>query len=216
MNIFSFVRFNLYVGKGRDVGLYQIALFEGKAAGGNGEQVLSRDAHRIGQLFISSECYLSFSVLSVTMFAQWYKYCFSTGDVNWTCLLLVSYFINLSRSSPLFNADDSSYCIYFLVWMSISGKFNFNFLLSLTQWRIQHLVSLATARTRFIETPFFFFCCQSIYIFTYISVISFSTQPPPIAQLVRLSYKQKEVLGSTLTCMFCNYFSLICFTILSK
>ncbi|EFH57733.1 hypothetical protein ARALYDRAFT_482666 [Arabidopsis lyrata subsp. lyrata] len=36
---------------GRDVGLNQIALFEGKVAGGNGEQVLSRDVYRIGQLF---------------------------------------------------------------------------------------------------------------------------------------------------------------------
>ncbi|PPS12675.1 hypothetical protein GOBAR_AA07956 [Gossypium barbadense] len=34
----------IQVGKGRDVGLNQIALFEGKVAGGNGEQVLSRDA----------------------------------------------------------------------------------------------------------------------------------------------------------------------------
>ncbi|KAJ6971354.1 callose synthase 10 isoform X1 [Populus alba x Populus x berolinensis] len=33
----------IQVGKGRDVGLNQIALFEGKVAGGNGEQVLSRD-----------------------------------------------------------------------------------------------------------------------------------------------------------------------------
>ncbi|KAL8123352.1 hypothetical protein AgCh_011353 [Apium graveolens] len=39
------------VGKGRDVGLNQIALFEGKVAGGNGEQVLSRDVYRVGQLF---------------------------------------------------------------------------------------------------------------------------------------------------------------------
>ncbi|KAG1355266.1 putative Callose synthase 9 [Cocos nucifera] len=39
------------VGKGRDVGLNQIALFEGKIAGGNGEQVLSRDVYRLGQLF---------------------------------------------------------------------------------------------------------------------------------------------------------------------
>lgn len=29
----------------------QIALFEGKVAGGNGEQVLSRDVYRLGQLF---------------------------------------------------------------------------------------------------------------------------------------------------------------------
>ncbi|KAG4911348.1 hypothetical protein JHK87_057464 [Glycine soja] len=39
------------VGKGRDVGLNQIALFEGKVSGGNGEQVLSRDVYRLGQLF---------------------------------------------------------------------------------------------------------------------------------------------------------------------
>lgn len=37
--------------KGRDVGLNQIALFEGTVAGGNGEQVLSRDVSRLGQLF---------------------------------------------------------------------------------------------------------------------------------------------------------------------
>lgn len=42
---------SLQVGKGRDVGLNQIAVFEGKVAGGNGEQVLSRDVYRLGQLF---------------------------------------------------------------------------------------------------------------------------------------------------------------------
>ncbi|KAH7668690.1 callose synthase protein [Dioscorea alata] len=41
----------IQVGKGRDVGLNQIATFEGKVAGGNGEQVLSRDIYRLGQLF---------------------------------------------------------------------------------------------------------------------------------------------------------------------
>ncbi|KAI3727018.1 hypothetical protein L1987_66825 [Smallanthus sonchifolius] len=41
----------IQVGKGRDVGLNQIAVFEGKVAGGNGEQVLSRDVYRVGQLF---------------------------------------------------------------------------------------------------------------------------------------------------------------------
>eukprot|EP00252_Welwitschia_mirabilis_P020487 TRINITY_DN5035_c0_g1_i1.p1 TRINITY_DN5035_c0_g1~~TRINITY_DN5035_c0_g1_i1.p1 ORF type:complete len:1905 (-),score=310.30 TRINITY_DN5035_c0_g1_i1:173-5887(-) len=40
----------IQVGKGRDVGLNQIAMFEGKVAGGNGEQVLSRDIYRLGQL----------------------------------------------------------------------------------------------------------------------------------------------------------------------
>lgn len=41
----------IQVGKGRDVGLNQIAIFEGKVASGNGEQVLSRDVYRLGQLF---------------------------------------------------------------------------------------------------------------------------------------------------------------------
>lgn len=39
------------VGKGRDVGLNQIAMFEAKVSSGNGEQILSRDVFRLGQLF---------------------------------------------------------------------------------------------------------------------------------------------------------------------
>ncbi|KAM2075929.1 hypothetical protein ACFX1T_038738 [Malus domestica] len=50
----------IQVGKGRDVGLNQIALFEGKVAGGNGEQVLSRDVYRIGQLFDFSRMFSFF------------------------------------------------------------------------------------------------------------------------------------------------------------
>lgn len=38
----------LQVGKGRDVGLNQIAMFEAKVASGNGEQILSRDIYRLG------------------------------------------------------------------------------------------------------------------------------------------------------------------------
>lgn len=38
-------------GKGRDVGLNQIAAFQAKVASGNGEQCLSRDIYRLGQLF---------------------------------------------------------------------------------------------------------------------------------------------------------------------
>lgn len=43
--------FVVQCGKGRDVGLNQIAAFEGKVASGNGEQTLSRDIYRLGQLF---------------------------------------------------------------------------------------------------------------------------------------------------------------------
>ncbi|CAI9103237.1 OLC1v1001686C1 [Oldenlandia corymbosa var. corymbosa] len=41
----------IQVGKGRDVGLNQIALFEAKIANGNGEQTMSRDVFRLGHRF---------------------------------------------------------------------------------------------------------------------------------------------------------------------
>ncbi|WOL09761.1 callose synthase 3-like isoform X1 [Canna indica] len=41
----------MQVGKGRDVGLNQISLFEAKIANGNGEQSLSRDMYRLGHRF---------------------------------------------------------------------------------------------------------------------------------------------------------------------
>ncbi|EFJ23784.1 glucan synthase like 4 [Selaginella moellendorffii] len=41
----------IQVGKGRDVGLNQITLFEAKVANGNGEQTLSRDIYRLGHRF---------------------------------------------------------------------------------------------------------------------------------------------------------------------
>ncbi|CAA3015961.1 callose synthase 12 [Olea europaea subsp. europaea] len=39
----------IQVGKGRDVGLNQISMFEAKVASGNGEQILSRDVYRLGR-----------------------------------------------------------------------------------------------------------------------------------------------------------------------
>lgn len=41
----------IQVGKGRDVGLNQISMFEAKVANGNGEQTLSRDIYRLGHRF---------------------------------------------------------------------------------------------------------------------------------------------------------------------
>ncbi|CAN1827742.1 Callose synthase 1 [Linum perenne] len=41
----------IQVGKGRDVGLNQISMFEAKIADGNGEQTLSRDIYRLGHRF---------------------------------------------------------------------------------------------------------------------------------------------------------------------
>ncbi|KAA0062323.1 callose synthase 7 [Cucumis melo var. makuwa] len=39
----------IQVGKGRDVGMNQISLFEAKVANGNGDQTLSRDVYRLGR-----------------------------------------------------------------------------------------------------------------------------------------------------------------------
>ncbi|KAM3746808.1 hypothetical protein ACB098_06G229100 [Castanea mollissima] len=41
----------IQVGKGRDVGMAEISLFETQVADGNGEQTLSRDVHRLGHRF---------------------------------------------------------------------------------------------------------------------------------------------------------------------
>ncbi|KAM6553831.1 hypothetical protein CsatB_014593 [Cannabis sativa] len=41
----------IQVGKGRDVGLNQISVFEAKIANGNGEQTISRDIYRLGHRF---------------------------------------------------------------------------------------------------------------------------------------------------------------------
>ncbi|MCO5592990.1 hypothetical protein L7F22_046994 [Adiantum nelumboides] len=54
----------IQVGKGRDVGLNQIAMFEAKVSSGNGEQSLSRDVYRLGQLLDFFRM-LSFYVTSV-------------------------------------------------------------------------------------------------------------------------------------------------------
>ncbi|KAG4935630.1 hypothetical protein JHK85_050549 [Glycine max] len=42
---------DIFAGKGRDVGMNQISLFEAKVANGNGEQTLSRDVYRLGRRF---------------------------------------------------------------------------------------------------------------------------------------------------------------------
>ncbi|KAK4780638.1 hypothetical protein SAY87_016744 [Trapa incisa] len=41
----------IQVGKGRDVGMNQISMFEAKIANGNGEQTISRDIYRLGHRF---------------------------------------------------------------------------------------------------------------------------------------------------------------------
>ena len=54
----------IQVGKGRDVDLGQITMFEAKMATGNGEQTLSRDIYRLGQRF---DFFRTFSVYFTTV-----------------------------------------------------------------------------------------------------------------------------------------------------
>lgn len=80
----------LQVGKGRDVGLNQIALFEGKVAGGNGEQVLSRDVYRLGQLFDF------FRMMSFYFTTVGYYFCTMVSQqfcITWFLLLVVCLFL---------------------------------------------------------------------------------------------------------------------------
>ncbi|KAJ8504487.1 hypothetical protein OPV22_005373 [Ensete ventricosum] len=72
----------IQVGKGRDVGLNQISLFEAKVACGNGEQILSRDIYRLGHrfdffrmlscYFTTVGFYVSSMVVVITVYAYLY------------------------------------------------------------------------------------------------------------------------------------------------
>ncbi|KAK3008792.1 hypothetical protein RJ639_014255 [Escallonia herrerae] len=68
----------IQVGKGRDVGLNQISLFEAKVACGNGEQTLSRDIYRLGHrfdFFRMLSCYFTttgFYMVVLTVYAYLY------------------------------------------------------------------------------------------------------------------------------------------------
>ncbi|VAI63956.1 unnamed protein product [Triticum turgidum subsp. durum] len=73
----------MQVGKGRDVGLNQISLFEAKIAYGNGEQTLSRDIYRLGHRFdffrMLSCYYTTIGFYFSTMITVWTVYVFLYG-----------------------------------------------------------------------------------------------------------------------------------------
>ncbi|KAL3689639.1 hypothetical protein R1sor_015948 [Riccia sorocarpa] len=75
----------IQVGKGRDVGLNQIAMFEAKVSSGNGEQILSRDVFRLGQLFdffrMLSFFYTSVGYYVTTLMTTLVVYVFLYGKV---------------------------------------------------------------------------------------------------------------------------------------
>ncbi|CAM0878858.1 unnamed protein product [Alopecurus aequalis] len=73
----------MQVGKGRDVGLNQISVFEAKIAYGNGEQTLSRDVYRLGHRFdffrMMSCYYTTIGFYFSTMITVWTVYVFLYG-----------------------------------------------------------------------------------------------------------------------------------------
>ncbi|KAJ0051838.1 hypothetical protein Pint_02247 [Pistacia integerrima] len=73
----------IQVGKGRDVGLNQISMFEAKVASGNGEQVLSRDVYRLGHRLdffrMLSFFYTTVGFFFNTMLVVWTVYAFLWG-----------------------------------------------------------------------------------------------------------------------------------------
>lgn len=104
----------MQVGKGRDVGLNQISLFEAKIANGNGEQTLSRDIYRLGHrfdFFRMLSCYFTtvgyyFSTLVrfILSFLFFYRYHVSN-------LHLKSVFFFFLHSS-----GDCAYSICIFIW----------------------------------------------------------------------------------------------------
>lgn len=111
------------------MGLNQIALFEGKVAGGNGEQVLSRDVYRLGQLFDFFRM-LSFYFTTVGFYVCTMVWLLDLFYVHF--LFVFSYLFMqvagfpIALKSFLFffppNADDCPYSVYFLIRKGLSGK----------------------------------------------------------------------------------------------
>lgn len=100
----------IQVGKGRDVGLNQIALFEGKVAGGNGEQVLSRDIYRLGQLFDF------FRMLSFYFTTVGFYFC------TMVCPFLIDIFCNLKKLIFDLWAVNCDNGVAFSIWKVVFGK----------------------------------------------------------------------------------------------
>ena len=106
--VFNWIKWLLFqVGKGCSVGLNQIAMFQGKVACGNGEQSLSRDMYRLGQLFdffrmmsfyISSigfyVCCMVMRYLCLLCRKLWNSLSMTSRLIyRWWCLLFTSFFM---------------------------------------------------------------------------------------------------------------------------
>lgn len=98
------------MGKGRDVGLNQISMFEAKIANGNGEQTLSRDIYRLGHrfdFFRMLSCYFTtigfyFSTLVWSLFSV---FCLYLNVVSISYLIHIDMCYHIYSISPSLSAS---------------------------------------------------------------------------------------------------------------
>lgn len=101
----------IQVGKGRDVGLNQISLFEAKIANGNGEQTMSRDIYRLGHRF---DFFRMLSCYFTTV-----GFYFNTLVRSEKCVFKVSVFNSLTNNFCFMTAH-CAYCICLSLWAPLS------------------------------------------------------------------------------------------------
>ncbi|KAL3689633.1 hypothetical protein R1sor_015942 [Riccia sorocarpa] len=122
----------IQVGKGRDVGLNQIAMFEAKVSSGNGEQILSRDVFRLGQLFdffrMFSFFYTSVGYYITTLMTTLVVYVFLYGKIYLALsgmekTLLV--FADLSNNAALQSAINTQFLLQIGIFTAVPMIMNF-------------------------------------------------------------------------------------------
>lgn len=98
----------IQVGKGRDVGMNQVSMFEAKVASGNGEQILSRDVYRLGHRLdffrMLSFFYTTVGFYFNTMMVVLTTYTFVWGRLYLALSGVESSIIKAAKDNPANNA----------------------------------------------------------------------------------------------------------------
>ncbi|CAM6094411.1 unnamed protein product [Calypogeia fissa] len=149
----------IQVGKGRDVGLNQIATFEAKVSSGNGEQILSRDVFRLGQLFdfwrMLSFFYTSVGYYITTLMTTLVVYLFLYGK----CYLALSGLdhqlhnvANISGNAALNSALNTQFLFQIGVFTAVPMIMNF----ILEQGVLKAIISFITMQLQLASVFFTF------------------------------------------------------------
>ncbi|CAI5535516.1 unnamed protein product [Closterium sp. Naga37s-1] len=135
----------IQVGKGRDVGLNQISLFEAKVASGNGEQLLSRDVYRLGH-GLDMFRLLSFYTTSIGFFFSTALTAMAVYAFLWgRCYMVLSGVeetISSSDNQALSAAINQQFLVQLMSWNRNSPFFS---CLSSLHWVLPTLLTLIAA-----------------------------------------------------------------------